>query len=40
MEEVAKRSPAAKGKKPEEFVNLRFLQELEKEGFYKELYGK
>jgi NitT/TauT family transport system substrate-binding protein len=40
LEEVAKRSPAAKGKKPEEFVNLRFLQELEKEGFYKELYGK
>jgi NitT/TauT family transport system substrate-binding protein len=40
LEEVAKRSPAAKGRKPEEFVNLRFLQELEKEGFYKELYGK
>lgn len=40
LEEVAKRSPAAKGKRPEEFVNLRFLQELEKEGFYKELYGK
>ena len=40
LEEVAKRSPAAKGRKPEEFVNLRFLQELEKEGFYRELYGK
>jgi NitT/TauT family transport system substrate-binding protein len=40
LEEVAKRSPGAKGKKPEEFVNLRFLQELEKEGFFKELYGK
>ena len=40
LEEVAKRSPGAKGRKPEEFVNLRFLQELEKEGFYKELYGR
>ena len=40
LEEVAKRSSAAKGKKPEEFVNLRFLQELEKEGFFRELYGK
>ena len=40
LEEVAKRSPGAKGRKPEEFVNLRFLQELEKEGFYKELYSR
>ena len=40
LEEVAKRSPGAKGRKPEDFVNLRFLQELEKEGFYKELYGR
>ena len=40
LEEVAKRSPGAKGRRPEEFVNLRFLQELEREGFYKELYGK
>jgi ABC-type nitrate/sulfonate/bicarbonate transport system substrate-binding protein len=40
LEEVAKRSPAAKGRRPEEFVNLRFLQELENEGFYKEHYGK
>jgi len=39
LEEVAKRSPS-KGRKPEEFVNLRFLQELEREGFFKELYGK
>lgn len=40
LAEVAKRSPGAKGRKPEEFVNLRFLQELEKEGFYKELYSR
>jgi hypothetical protein len=36
LEEVAKRSPS-KGRKPEEFVNLRFLQELEREGFFKGL---
>ncbi len=40
LEEVAKRSPAAKGKKPEEFVNLKFLEELEREGFFKEIYAK
>ncbi len=40
LEEVAKRAPGARGRKPEEFVNLRFLQELEREGFFKELYGK
>ena len=27
-----------KDKKPEDFVNMRFLDELEKEGFFKELY--
>jgi hypothetical protein len=37
IEEVAKRIPTAKGKKPEDFVNLKFLHELEKEGFFKEL---
>ena len=37
IDEVAQRVPAAKGKKPEEFVNLRFLKELEKEGFFKQL---
>jgi hypothetical protein len=29
--------PAAKNRKPEEFVNLRFLKELEAEGFFKKL---
>jgi NitT/TauT family transport system substrate-binding protein len=38
LEEVAKRLPAAKDKKPEDFINMRFLNELEKEGFFKELY--
>jgi len=38
MEEVAQRVPAVKSKKPEDFVNTRFLKELEKEGFFKQLY--
>ena len=37
IDEVAQRVPAAKYKKPEEFVNTRFLKELEKEGFFKQL---
>jgi ABC-type nitrate/sulfonate/bicarbonate transport system substrate-binding protein len=37
MEEVALRIPAVKNKKPEDFVNTRFLKELEKEGFFKTL---
>ena len=36
IDEVAQRVPAAKYKKPEEFVNTRFLKELEKEGFFKQ----
>ena len=35
LEEVAQRVPAAKSKKPEDFVDTRFLKELEKEGFLK-----
>ena len=38
MEEVAQRVPGVKSKKPEDFVNTRFLRELEKEGFFKQLY--
>jgi len=38
VDEVARRIPAARGKKPEDFVNLKFLEELEKDGFYKQLY--
>jgi hypothetical protein len=38
LDEVARRVPAAKTKKPADFVNSRFLDELEKEGFYKQLY--
>lgn len=39
MEEVGQRVAAVKSKKPEDFVNTRFLKELEKEGFFK-LAGK
>jgi ABC-type nitrate/sulfonate/bicarbonate transport system substrate-binding protein len=35
IDEVAQRVPAAKNRRPEEFVNLRFLKELEAEGFFK-----
>lgn len=38
VDELARRLPAAKDKKAEDFVNMRFLNELEKEGFFKELY--
>ncbi len=37
MDEVALRVPAVKSKRPEDFINTRFLQELEKEGFFKSL---
>jgi len=40
IEEVAQRVPAAKGKKPEDFVDMRFLKELEKEGFLKQFQKK
>jgi NitT/TauT family transport system substrate-binding protein len=36
IDEVAQRVPAAKTKKPEEFINARFLQELEREGFFRQ----
>ena len=37
IDEVAQRVPGVKSKKPEDFVNTRFLKELEKEGFFKQL---
>ena len=36
MDEVAQRVPGVKSKKPEDFVNTRFLKELDKEGFFKQ----
>ena len=40
IDEVAQRVPAAKSKKPEDFIDTRFLKELEKEGFFKQLQRK
>lgn len=40
IEEVAQRVPAAKTKKPEDFIDLHFLKELEKEGFFKQFQKK
>jgi NitT/TauT family transport system substrate-binding protein len=37
IDEVAQRVPAARKKKPEEFVDARFLNELEKEGFFTQI---
>jgi hypothetical protein len=34
MDEVAQRVPGVKSKKPEDFVNPRFLKELDKDGFF------
>jgi NitT/TauT family transport system substrate-binding protein len=35
IDEVAQRVPAVKNRKPEDFINTRFLKELENEGFFK-----
>jgi ABC-type nitrate/sulfonate/bicarbonate transport system substrate-binding protein len=38
LDDVARTVPAAKNAKPEQFVDLRFLDRLEKSGLLKELY--
>jgi len=38
IDEVGARVPAAKTKKPEEFVDTHFLKELDKEGFFKQFH--
>jgi hypothetical protein len=38
LEEVAKRVPAARNKNTEEFANTRLLDELQREGFFKQVY--
>ena len=40
MDEVAQRVPGVKSKKPQDFVNTRFLTDLEKEGFFKQMTKK
>jgi len=32
--------PEVKNKKPEDFIDIRFLKELEKEGFFKQFQKK
>ena len=38
IDDVAKRNPKAKGAKPEDFVNITFLKELDQNGFIDKLY--
>jgi NitT/TauT family transport system substrate-binding protein len=38
LDDLAKTTPGAKGAKPEQFIELRFLDSLEKSGLLKELY--
>jgi hypothetical protein len=34
--DVAEKEPAAKSAKPDDFIDMRFVAELEKEGFFKQ----
>jgi len=40
LDALAPQMPQAKSAKPEQFVDLSFLQELEKEGFFNEMAKK
>jgi NitT/TauT family transport system substrate-binding protein len=40
IDEVATRVPAAKNKLPEDYIDTKFLKELEKEGFFKQFQRK
>ncbi len=40
LQDVAKRNPKAKGMKPEEFINISILKELDQSGFIDNLYKK
>lgn len=40
LADLATTEPAAKQTKPDEFIDMRFVSELEKEGFFKKLWGK
>jgi hypothetical protein len=37
--ELAPRHPSAKSRKPSEFVDHRYVKELEDSGFFRSLYG-
>ena len=38
--DLAETNPAAKAAKPDGFMDMRFVAELEKEGFFKKVGGK
>ena len=40
IEDVAKKNAKAKGAKPEEFINIALLKELDQSGFIDKLYKK
>ena len=40
LAELAATDPQAKQAKPEDFMDMRFINELEREGFFKKLWGK
>ena len=40
LADIAEQNPAAKTAKPEDFMDMRFVAELEKEGFFKKTAGK
>ena len=40
LSEVGATDPQAKQAKVEDFMDMRFMNELEKEGFFKKLWGK
>jgi len=40
LTDVAEKEPAAKGLKPDDIIDMRFVAELEKEGFFKKPAGK
>jgi hypothetical protein len=40
IEDVAKRNPKAKGAKPEDFVSIALLKEIDQSGFIDKLYKK
>lgn len=40
LAELGEKEPAAKAAKPDDFMDMRFVAELEKEGFFKKVGGK
>lgn len=40
IDEVGATNPKAKAAKPEDFIEPKFVKQLDDAGFYKHLYGK